>query len=168
MATATTTCSSSRRCSTSNDRSCNSSGCGPIADNLAASIPKEVVMKRVHPLLVLFLSLLLAASAFGSGTLFGLRNPGDGGRQVIIVDPATGAVTPVSASISPPLPSPSGDNAVDPAGHRFFFIATPTGETDARIYTVDTQTGAVLSSPTITGSVTASVQSLDYDGGEGV
>src|SRR5438045_2646065 len=124
-------------------------------------------MNRVRPVLAL-LVVLASASAFAAGTLFGLRNPGDGGRQLVILDPATGAVTPVSASISPPLPSQSGDNAIDTAGHRFFFIATPTGETDSRVYTVDTQTGAVLSSPTIVGSATASVQSLDFDSGEGV
>ena len=124
-------------------------------------------MNRVRSALVLSV-LFLASCAHRSGTLFGLRNPGDGGRQLVIVDPSTGAVTPVSASISPPLPSQSGDNAIDDAGHRFFFIATPAGETDSRIYTVNTQTGALLSSPVIAGSATASVQSLDYDAGEGV
>jgi len=125
------------------------------------------MMNRARPVL-LSLSVLVAASGFASGTLFGLRNPGDGGRQVITVDPATGAVTTVSASISPPLPSSSGDNAIDAAGNRFFFIATPTGETDSRIYTVDTVTGALLSSPIIAGSVLEPVQSLDYDAVEGV
>ena len=116
---------------------------------------------------VLFLSLFFAASAFASGTLFGLRNPGDGGRQVVIVDPATGAVTPVSASISPPLPSASGVNALDAAGNRLFFIGTPIAETDERIFTVDTVTGALLFSPAIAGSAAAPFQSLDYDAGEG-
>ncbi|HXH41903.1 MAG TPA: hypothetical protein VNN08_24985 [Thermoanaerobaculia bacterium] len=123
-------------------------------------------MSRVRPVLVLFLALLFAACAHASGTLFGLRNPGDGGRQVVIVDPVTGVVTPVSASISPPLPSASGVNALDAGGHRFFFIATPSSETDSRLFTVDTQTGALLSSPTIAGSAAAPFQSLDYDAGE--
>jgi hypothetical protein len=124
-------------------------------------------MKIRTPLLV-SLSFLTVVSAFASGTLFGLRNPGDGGRQVVVVDPSTGAIAPLSASISPPLPSASGVNALDAAGHRFFFVATPTGDTDARLYTVDTVSGAVVSSPSIAGSATAPVLSLDYDAGESV
>jgi hypothetical protein len=120
----------------------------------------------MRPFLLLS-TLLIAVSAFASGTLFGLRNPGDGGRQVVIVDPATGAVTPVSASISPPSPAASGVNALDATGHRLFYIATPAAETDERLFTVDTQTGALLSSPTIAGSAAAPFQSLDYDAGEG-
>jgi len=123
-------------------------------------------VNRVRSVLVLCLSILLAAQAYASGTLFGLRNPGDGGRQVVIIDPATGAVTPVSASTSPPLPSASGVNALDAGGHRLFFIGTPSSETDSRLFTVDTQTGALLSSPTIAGSASAPFQSLDYDAGE--
>src|SRR5215218_1533807 len=100
---------SSRRCSSS------ISFCGSKCRDciLAKFLQKGDPMNRAP--LLLSLSLLLAASAFG-GTLFGLRNPGDGGRQVVIVDPATGAVTPVSASISAPLPSASGVNALDVAG----------------------------------------------------
>src|SRR5213075_84368 len=119
----------------------------------------------MRPFLLLS-TLLIAVSAFASGTLFGLRNPGDGGRQVVIVDPATGAVTPVSASISPPSPAASGVNALDASGHRLFYIATPAAEADERLFTVDTQTGALLSSPTIAGSAAAPFQSLDYDAGE--
>jgi len=122
-------------------------------------------MNNARPL-VLSLTVLLAASAFG-GTLFGLRNPGDGGRQVVIVDPATGAVTPVSGSISAPSPAASGVNALDAAGNRLFYVATPQAETDERIFTVDTVTGALLSSPTIAGGASMPFQSLDYDAGEG-
>ena len=86
---------------------------------------------------LLFSTLFIAVSAFASGTLFGLRNPGDGGRQVVIVDPATGAVTPVSASISAPSPAASGVNALDANGHRLFYIATPLAETDERLFAVD-------------------------------
>ncbi len=120
-------------------------------------------MKRLLPVVLL----VVAAPAFAAGTLFGLRNPGDGGRQVVIVDPATGAVTPVSGSISAPSPAASGVNALDASGNRLFYIATPIAETDERLFTVDTQTGALLSSPTIAGSSTAPFQSLDYDAGEG-
>ena len=112
--------------------------------------------------------LLVAVAASADGTLFILRNPGDGGRQLTSADPLTAAITPISASISPPLPSASGVNAVDAAGQRYFFVATPAAETDARIYTVDTQTGAVLSSPTIAGSAFAFFSDLEFDEGEGV
>jgi hypothetical protein len=112
--------------------------------------------------------LLTAFAALGDGALLVLRNPGDGGRQLTSADPATAAITPISASISPPLPSASGVNGVDAAGQRYFFIATPTAETDARIYTVDTQTGAVLASPTIAGSASAFFSDLEFDEGEGV
>jgi hypothetical protein len=116
----------------------------------------------------LALSFVLAVSSFAGGTLFDLRNPGDGGRQLTTLDPATGVVTPVSASISPPLPSASGVNGIDAGGKRFFFIATPTAETDARLYTVDTQTGVVLSNPTLVGSASAFFLDLEYDEAEGV
>ena len=119
-------------------------------------------------LIALVLSSLVAVPAFADGTLFVLRNPGDGGRQLTSADPATAAITPISASISPPLPSASGVNGIDAAGNRFFFVATPSTETDARLYTVDTQTGAVLSSPTIVNSASEFFSDLEYDGAEGV
>ncbi|HVE72572.1 MAG TPA: hypothetical protein VNI54_14500 [Thermoanaerobaculia bacterium] len=116
----------------------------------------------------LVLSFLVAAAASADGTLFVLRNPGDGGRQLTSADPATAAITPISASISPPLPSASGVNGIDAGGNRFFFVATSSTETDARLYTVDTQTGAVLSSPTIVNSAFEFFSDLEYDQGEGV
>jgi hypothetical protein len=96
------------------------------------------------------------------GVLFGVRNPGDGGRQLVSLDPATGMVTAIGASISPPLPSASGVCTVDGAGRRFFFVATPTGETDSRLFTVDTQTGAVLHDPVLVGSAAAFVEGLAF------
>lgn len=116
--------------------------------------------------LLLFTLCALVASA--QAQLFGVRNPGDGGRQVVSIDPATAAVTAISASISPPLPSASAVAALDADGHRYFFIATPTSETDSRLYAIDTQTGAVLSSPTITGSASAAFLALGYDADDDV
>lgn len=113
--------------------------------------------------LVVAFALFVLAALPSQAQLFGLRNPGDGGRQLVTVDPASGAITAISASISPPLPSASGVAALDAPGHRFFFIATPTGETDSRIYTVDTVTGAVLSSPTIAGSALLAFLGLEFD-----
>jgi hypothetical protein len=80
----------------------------------------------------------------------------------VTLDPASAAVTPVSGSISPPLPGSSGVSALDVAGARFFFIGTPSGETDARLFSVDTGTGAVLASPTLAGSAAAFFQGLAF------
>src|SRR5436190_296769 len=99
-------------------------------------------------------------------TLYGLRNPGDGGRQLVSIDPATAVATPISASISPPLGVPGGVTALDAAGHRFFFIGTPSAEFVHRVYTVNTVTGAVISNPTV-GPAT-SILGLEYDAAEGV
>jgi hypothetical protein len=97
--------------------------------------------------------------------LYGLRNPGDGGKQLVALDVTTGIGTPISASIAPPLGIPSGVNAIDAAGNRFFFIGTPSGEMNQRIYTVDTATGAVLSSPAV---ASTGVLHLEYDAAEGL
>src|SRR5437016_2839638 len=123
-------------------------------------------MNRVRPVLAL-LVVLASASAFAAGTLFGLRNPGDGGRQLVILDPATGAVTTVSGDIMPPNGTPGGVSSLDEAGNRYFFVGTPAPETTQRIFTVDTATGAVLSSPTLAGGSAATVLGLAYDAAEG-
>lgn len=99
-------------------------------------------------------------------TLFGLRNPGDGGRQVVTLDPATAAVSAISASIDPPNGTPSGVVALDRGGDRFFFTGTPITDTDPRLYTVSTTTGAVLTSPSIESGT--SVLGLEYDEAEDV
>jgi|SRR5215212_813217 len=96
------------------------------------------------------------------GVLYALRNPGDGGKQLVRLDPATGAATAVSASIAPPLGIPGGTNALDASGNRFFFIGVPSAETDFHIYTVDTATGAVPASPAIAGSAAQFYVGLAY------
>jgi len=98
--------------------------------------------------------------------LYGMRNPGDGGKQIVTYDPATGVATPISASISPPLGVPGGVTALDAAGHRFFFIGTPSAEFVHRVYTVNTVTGAVISNPTV--DPATSILGLEYDDAEGV
>lgn len=110
----------------------------------------------------------LVAAVSVEAQLFGVRNPGDGGRQVVTIDPATAGVAAVSASISPPLPSASAVAALDAEGQRYFFVATPVTDTDSRLYAVDTQTGAVLSSPAITGSASAPFLNLQYDADDDV
>jgi hypothetical protein len=52
--------------------------------------------------------------------------------------------------------------ALDAAGERFFFVASPPGETDSRLYTFCTQTGATLNSPTLVGSGAAFINGLGY------
>ena len=99
-------------------------------------------------------------------TLWGLRNPGDGGRQVVTIDPSTAAITTISASIAPPNGTPSGVIALDRAGNRFFFAGTPGVESTPRLYAVDTSSGGVLSNPAI--EPATSVQGLEYDEAEDV
>ena len=60
---------------------------------------------RVFALLA---ALLGALAAHGSATLFGLRNPGDAGRQLVSLDGTTAAITEISASIDPPNATSSG------------------------------------------------------------
>lgn len=125
-------------------------------------------MSRSRPGLVLVLVAIAMVAVPAQATLFGLRNPGDGGRQLVSIDPPTGAITPISASISPPLPSAQGVNALDFDGNRFFFVAFANGEADSRIFTVDTVTGALLGDPVIAGSATAPIMALEWDAAEGV
>jgi hypothetical protein len=56
----------------------------------------------------------------------------------------------------------SGVTGLDAAGDRFFFVATPNAETDSRIYTVDTNGGALISNPTIAGSAFQFMQGLAF------
>ena len=111
-------------------------------------------------------ALLLAVPALAGGTLFGLRNPGDGGRQLVTIDPATAAVVAISASVDPPNGTPSGVIALDRDGNRFFFVGTPPADTTPRLYTIDTNSGAVLSSPSIDAG--SSILGLEYDESEDV
>src|SRR5437016_3289895 len=106
-------------------------------------------MLRVRRILVLFVCTLLAASAFASGTLFGLRNPGEAGRQEVRIDVATAGITAVGVSVAPPLGTASGVSALDGPGNRFFFVGTPSGDPSEHVYTVDTGSGALTASPAI-------------------
>ena len=115
-------------------------------------------MARIRFFLVL-VSLSLASLALADGPLYGLRNPGDFGRQLVTLDPATGAVTAIGGSIDPPNATSQGQVALDSDGGRFFFIGTPGVETNPRIYTLDTATGAVISNPTVLGQFLA----IEYD-----
>ena len=122
-------------------------------------------MLRIRVAFVLF-ALLLATAAFADGPLYGLRNPGDGGRQLVTIDPPTAAVAPIGPSIDPPNGTSSGVVALDAAGGRFFFVGTPGVETVPRLYTLDVATGTEVSSPQI--DPATSVLGLEYDDAEDV
>ena len=122
-------------------------------------------MTRIRFGFLLF-AILLSTAALADGPLYGLRNPGDGGRQLVTVDPPTAAVTVIGPSIDPPNGTSSGVVALDSAGGRFFFVGMPAAETVWRLYTLDTATGAELSSPQI--DPTTAILGLEFDDAEGV
>ena len=82
-------------------------------------------------------------------TLFGIVNPGDGGRQLITLNTSTGDTTFVGSS-HPVTSSTSGPDALDTANNRYFFVANISGV--QRLLIIDTQTGALLGSPAISGN----------------
>lgn len=100
-------------------------------------------------------------------SLLGMRNPGDGGRQLTTVNAATGALTTIGPSISPPL-STIASSAVDTVNNRIFFDGTPSGETDPRIYTVSLVDGSVVTNPTMTGASASPILGIEFDAAEGV
>jgi uncharacterized protein DUF6923 len=106
----------------------------------------------------------------GEGALFGLRNPGDGGKQLARIDPATGAITPIGSSIHPSpvgLGVSGGVNALDASGNRFFFVGLRLDDFVSRLYVVDTATGA-FTEPTIPSGDVNPVSGLEWDVSEGV
>lgn len=106
----------------------------------------------------------------GEGVLYGLRNPGDVGKQVARIDPATGAVTPVGPSIHPSpigLGVSGGVNALDAAGNRFFFVGLRLDDFVSRLYVVDTATGA-FTNPAIPSGDVNPISGLEWDAAEGV
>jgi hypothetical protein len=117
---------------------------------------------------------LLASQVIGGPSVTGLEYDADdnilyglaiglgSGMQVVTLNPATGAMAAVSASIDPPLGMGSGITGFDTAGDRFFFVATPSSQTDSRLYAVDTNSGAVVTSPTIPGSASQFLQGLAF------
>jgi hypothetical protein len=106
----------------------------------------------------------------GEGVLYGLRNPGDGGKQLATVDPATGAVAGIGPSIHPSpvgLGVSGGVNALDAAGNRFFFVGLRLDDFVSRLYVVDTATGAFIEPAIPSGDVNP-ISGLEWDAAEGV
>jgi hypothetical protein len=95
--------------------------------------------------------------------LYAVRNPGGGARQLATIDPATGVVTPLGAGTGVSTSSSSGVTALDQAGNRFFFVGTPSGDTDARLFTFDTADGSIDAQPTIAGSATEFYVGIDWE-----
>ncbi len=91
-----------------------------------------------------------------------------GGRQLCTLNPATGVLTGLGSGTPTSTSSSSDGSALDPAGNRYFFVGTPNGETDARIFTFSTATGAITANPTMTGTAASPILGLEYDPAEGV
>lgn len=122
---------------------------------------------RTLPLASASLALFaLGAIPVPAQTLLGVRNTLDGGRQLVRLDPATGAVTAPGPIIDPPLGA--GDTTVDRAGNRVFLLVVRIGETVQRLYTIDPLTGSVIANPAIAGSEVQRFACLEWDAAEGV
>jgi hypothetical protein len=124
----------------------------------------------MRPVVLASVALVAAIAPIAQGqTLLGVRRvAADNGRQLVYLDPATGAVTAPGPSIDPPLGSGSGVTTVDRAGNRLFLVGTTGSESDQRVWTLDLQTGTTLSNPTIAGSASMPFFGLEWDAGEGV
>lgn len=85
-----------------------------------------------------------------SGTLYAVVHEiATGSELLATVDPATGAVTPVGASIADCCGVPSGTSALSP-GMAFHFIGSRSSDSlGFRIFTLDLATGAVLADPVL-------------------
>jgi hypothetical protein len=97
------------------------------------------------------------------GVLYAMRNPGGGARQLATIDPVTAAVTPLGAGTGVSTGTSGGVSALDEAGNRFFIVGTPSGDTDARLYTFDTADGSIDAQPTITGSAAEFYVGIDWE-----
>ena len=100
----------------------------------------------------LFLSIGSAAQAAPSGTFFALSQVSGDFFQLVTVDPSTGAISAVGGGISRTV---SGDtSALDAAGNRYFIVGSLFLGGPRHSFTVDTQTGAVLTtSPPLAGNL---------------
>jgi len=105
------------------------------------------------------------------GVLYGMRTPGDGTRRLCKINTSTGVLTDVGTGTPTSTSSSGSPSALDATGNRFFFVGTPNGETDSRVFTFDTgaTTGTgITASPTMTGTATSPILGLEYDPQEGV
>ena len=90
-----------------------------------------------------------------TGTVYGVvfDNTGGNTERLVTIDPSTGAVTTVGASIAGCCQVPSGTSSLDPAAGVFYFFgaysADPPGTT--RIFTLALVSGAVVSDPPVPG-----------------
>ncbi len=117
-------------------------------------------------LLVIALAPILVTEAqsqtSSAGTLFGTARISESTNihMFVKVDPLTGVLTPISR-----LPVDSGPaggfTALDSVSHRYFYPAYMGEEQSVRLLVLDTQTGALLASPTLLS--TDGLTSLQFD-----
>ena len=86
-----------------------------------------------------------------AGTLFGIAFI-DGANRLVSIDPETGELT-IVGSFPGFFWMPQGISALDPVNHRYFFLLAE------RLFSVDTQTGAVIANPPFH----ASIGSLEFE-----
>ncbi len=118
-----------------------------------------VLLGTAVALLVLNLPPLPAAAA-STGTLFGIAS-GPNGNVLVTVDPSSGAETQLTdLSVPGAIDAQSSSLAGDPATHRLFLVRTVVTGFDPstgfpifefQVVTVNSQTGAIASSPGMTG-----------------
>jgi hypothetical protein len=111
----------------------------------------------------------LPAAAASTGTLFGIAS-GPNGNVLVKVDPSSGAETQLTdLSVPGAIDAQSSSLASDPATHRLFLVRTVVTGFDPstgfpifefQLVTVNSQTGAIVSSPSMTG---AASQWLAFD-----
>jgi hypothetical protein len=113
---------------------------------------------------------LLAGAARASDTLYTVAfETATTTEGLQIVDPATGATTPLGTGIVGCCGVPSGVDTIDPDGDVFYFVgkfnADPPGDS-FRLFAVDLLTGGVISSPQLTAGYNPNF--LEFHPGTGV
>ena len=93
-------------------------------------------------------------TALASNTLYGVvfDNTGSVTEHLEVINPVTGALTPVGPGIASCCFVSSGVSTLDPVADRFYFVGTHQTEPGTnRIFTLDVTTGVVISEPVLPG-----------------
>ena len=118
-------------------------------------------IKILYVLITLHILFPLSVAA----TILGIQ--GSTNRQLVSIDPTTGTITNIGSAVSIHS-SVSGTDAIDPTNNRFFMIANTSAGSDSQLFILNTQTGALLGSPTLTGTSSSAIQALQYNTTNGV